>query len=171
MLEFPRFLCGCPNDDAKERVVLMLYIASRQKEPVVFLGFCCSEKAVPPEFAMQQIRQALRACMADRAYGSTNDRIKKLITFLAWDPMVAITLLNVNCFLQLIEKSNRNMTENSFVNMTTAKYYRGLLILSLRVGLQRRATYGDGEWASGRLRMYADMLLCASLAQRPGRSS
>lgn len=82
----------------------MTYNALRRKQQAVATGFCCSGDAVLRELVAQQIRQWPLASMATSAQTLKNVRITDPGTFLFRRRMVAVTIVNGDCFISLVLK-------------------------------------------------------------------
>lgn len=80
----------------------MRYEASRCKLSVVVPRFRSTDDEVVRELVTLQIRHVLQVFVTARAYVSRDVQIQELVAFLFRNFMVAVTLANGGCFLQLI---------------------------------------------------------------------
>lgn len=127
MFDFLRWERDFPNDNAKELDVLMQYRSSIRQQPQVVPGFCSTNDVVLHELGTQWIRQVLRATMVSGDSGLSYSRTKEVVMFLFCDHMVAVTLLNCACLLQLISDWSRRMIETFFMIMTTATIFEVII--------------------------------------------
>lgn len=113
MLDFLRWGWESSKNLTEDLVSVMQYRTPRHKQPAVVSCSFCIRDSVQREIGTQQIRQVLRPSMAASTYAAGDRRIKKLVTLLFRDCMIAVALVKGSRFSKRIFESTRKRTLNT----------------------------------------------------------